>query len=189
MGLIPGLGLSPGEGNGNPLQYSCLGNPIDRGSLVSFSPWGCKEVVESFLHTFPQISHLLTGKGENLSFLYPISKYWQAGVQVLGLFSYSGYPCPLTDLTSSFRYPNNSELFSLQTRPLPEHRIAFSTFPLGYLIGFLNLTLSKNTYVCSSPIFISENDTIISHSIFLGLFLMSLFLSPLHPVQDCWVPP
>ena len=32
MGLIPGLGRSPGEGNGNPLQYSCLGNPMDRGA-------------------------------------------------------------------------------------------------------------------------------------------------------------
>ena len=31
-GLIPGLGGSPGEGNGNPLQYSCLGNPKDRGA-------------------------------------------------------------------------------------------------------------------------------------------------------------
>ena len=30
---IPGLGRSPGEGNGNPLQYSCLGNPMDRGAL------------------------------------------------------------------------------------------------------------------------------------------------------------
>ena len=29
-GLIPGLGRSPGEGNGNPLQYSCLENPMDR---------------------------------------------------------------------------------------------------------------------------------------------------------------
>ena len=29
-GLIPGLGISPGKGNGNPLQYSCLGNPMDR---------------------------------------------------------------------------------------------------------------------------------------------------------------
>ena len=28
--LIPGFGRSPGEGNGNPLQYSCLGNPMDR---------------------------------------------------------------------------------------------------------------------------------------------------------------
>ena len=32
-GSIPGLGRSPGEGNGNPLQYSCLENPMDRG------PW------------------------------------------------------------------------------------------------------------------------------------------------------
>ena len=31
-GLIHGLGISPGEGNGNPLQYSCLENPMDRGA-------------------------------------------------------------------------------------------------------------------------------------------------------------
>ena len=31
MGSIPGLGRSPGEGNGNSLQYSRLGNPMDRG--------------------------------------------------------------------------------------------------------------------------------------------------------------
>ena len=30
VGLIPGLGRSPGVGNGNPLQYSCLENPMDR---------------------------------------------------------------------------------------------------------------------------------------------------------------
>ena len=32
LGSIPGLGRSPGEGNGNPLQCSCLENPIDRGA-------------------------------------------------------------------------------------------------------------------------------------------------------------
>ena len=32
MGSIPGFERSPGEGNGNPLQYSCLGNPMDRGA-------------------------------------------------------------------------------------------------------------------------------------------------------------
>ena len=31
-GSIPGLGISPGEGNSNPLQYSCLENPMDRGA-------------------------------------------------------------------------------------------------------------------------------------------------------------
>ena len=32
LGSIPGLGRSSGEGNGNPLQHSCLGNPMDRGA-------------------------------------------------------------------------------------------------------------------------------------------------------------
>ena len=32
VGSIPGSGRSPGEGNSNPLQYSCLGNPTDRGA-------------------------------------------------------------------------------------------------------------------------------------------------------------
>ena len=32
LGSIPGSGRSPGEGNGNPLQYSCLENPMDRGT-------------------------------------------------------------------------------------------------------------------------------------------------------------
>ena len=32
MGLIPGLGSSPGGGHGNPLQYFCLQNPMDRGA-------------------------------------------------------------------------------------------------------------------------------------------------------------
>ena len=32
MGSIPGWGRSPGGGNGNPLQYSCLGNPMHRGA-------------------------------------------------------------------------------------------------------------------------------------------------------------
>ena len=53
-GLIPGSGRSPGVGNGNPLQHSCLENPMDRGAWraivlklyrlkLSLQPWGCKE--------------------------------------------------------------------------------------------------------------------------------------------------
>ena len=40
---IPRSGRCPGEGNGNPLQYSCLENSMDRGALVNYSPRGCKE--------------------------------------------------------------------------------------------------------------------------------------------------
>ena len=40
---VPGKGGFPGEGNGNPLQYSCLENPMDRGACVNYSPWGGQE--------------------------------------------------------------------------------------------------------------------------------------------------
>ena len=44
VGSIPGLGRSAGEGNGNPLQYSCLGKSYGERSLVGYSPWGLKEL-------------------------------------------------------------------------------------------------------------------------------------------------
>jgi len=40
--FFPGSGRSPGEGNGNPLQYSCLGNPMDRGVWQSIVHWVAK---------------------------------------------------------------------------------------------------------------------------------------------------
>ena len=44
LGLIPGLGRSPGGGHGNPLQHSCLENPHGQRSLVGYSPCGRKEL-------------------------------------------------------------------------------------------------------------------------------------------------
>ena len=43
LGSVPGLGRFPGEGNGNPLQYSCLKNPLDRGAWWGYNPLGHKE--------------------------------------------------------------------------------------------------------------------------------------------------
>ena len=57
-GSIPGSGRPPGGGSGNPLQYSCLETPMDRGashgqrSLVGYSPWGHKESdMTEYTHT------------------------------------------------------------------------------------------------------------------------------------------
>ena len=51
MGLIPGSGRFPGAGNGNPLQYSCLGNPIDRGA------WRAKVLGVAELDTIDQLNN------------------------------------------------------------------------------------------------------------------------------------
>ena len=56
LGSIPGLGRSFGEGNGNPLQYYCLENPMDKRSLVGYSPWGCKKSdTTERLHDFTNV--------------------------------------------------------------------------------------------------------------------------------------
>ena len=44
LGLIPGLGRSPEQGHGNPLQYSCLENPMDRGAWRATVPGVTKEL-------------------------------------------------------------------------------------------------------------------------------------------------
>ena len=43
LGLIPGLGKSPGGGHGNPFHYSCLENHLGQRCLVGYSPWGHKD--------------------------------------------------------------------------------------------------------------------------------------------------
>ena len=60
MGLVPGLGRSPGEGNGNLLQYSCLENSMDRGAWQAVvhgvervgHDWATKHA-QTFLNRFP----------------------------------------------------------------------------------------------------------------------------------------
>ena len=55
-GSIPGSGRSPGEGNGNPLQYSCLENSTDRGDWRAI--WGRKELAEQLSQHLPSPNSL-----------------------------------------------------------------------------------------------------------------------------------
>ena len=51
LGPIPQLGRSPGRGNGNPLQYTCLKKSHGQGSLAGYGPWGRKEL-DTIEHTY-----------------------------------------------------------------------------------------------------------------------------------------
>ena len=60
VGLLPGLVRSPGGINGNPFQYSCLGNPMEREAW--WAPWGCKESdMTEHAHTYTH-THTHTGQ-------------------------------------------------------------------------------------------------------------------------------
>ena len=52
---VSGLGRSPGEENGNPLQYSCLGNPVDRGVWRATVYGGGKELDLTMTNTFTSL--------------------------------------------------------------------------------------------------------------------------------------
>ena len=68
-GLNPGLGRSPGEANGNPLQYSCLGNFTDRGAWQAT----VHEITESDTAEYIHIRHDRTELDANSCFLnYPV---------------------------------------------------------------------------------------------------------------------
>ena len=64
-GSTPGLQRFPGEGNGNPLQYSCLGNPMDREAWQATVQWVAK-----------RSGHNLPTKTTNNKVGKDVEKYW-----------------------------------------------------------------------------------------------------------------
>ena len=101
VGLIPGSGRSPGGGHGNPLQYSCLENPMDRGAWWAIVQWVAKELdttwwlslpAPSTYSTLPQLQiaasaflqrtwFSLTGLASLLWFLVAVSVASQMGTR------------------------------------------------------------------------------------------------------------
>ena len=68
-GLIPGLGRSSGEGNGNPLQYSCLGSSMDRRAWWAAVPGVAKSQIRlsSHEHKLPNIISYFSFTGNEIS--------------------------------------------------------------------------------------------------------------------------
>ena len=83
LGLIPGSGRSPGEGIGNPLQHSCLENPMDGGTWYATVHGVAKSWtwLSDFTFThFPSSGWLAYGSNSILSFLWapsPAEKLWE----------------------------------------------------------------------------------------------------------------
>ena len=77
LGSIPGLGRSPGEGNGNPLQYSCLKNPMDGGAW-----WATVHGVAKSWTRLSDLTHSLTHSTNSASQLHKL----ETVIKVLRLY-------------------------------------------------------------------------------------------------------
>ena len=132
-GSVPGLGRSPGEGNGNPLQYSCLENPMDRGAWWSmgfqkvghklvtkqqqqapspYPPNGCSIPVEISLLIRKELTDFLIGI---TSFYKWYLLYWSFHLLVPDSASEASGRCPASQIQCS--YASSSLLGNTLSRP------------------------------------------------------------------------
>ena len=82
-GSIPGLGRCPGEGNGNPLQYSCLGNPMDRGTWQA-TVHGLAMAGHGLATEPPPTTMYMTSLCQELHFpFFPITSFLRTCPQIL----------------------------------------------------------------------------------------------------------
>ena len=97
-GSVPGWGRSPGTGNGNPLQYSCLENPMDRGAW-----WAAVHGVEkSWRQLFSLFSFHLKAESERVTLLSLLASYspFLSQLWLPHLFCCCCFSCSFYELTS-----------------------------------------------------------------------------------------
>ena len=119
MGLIPGVERSLGGGLGNPLLYSCLENPMDRGAWQA-TVWGLQRVG----HDWNDVPHLA-----HWSFSYT-HYVWKKQRQKPGLMSccLTHFPNKSANLTV-FQNECLSPFFTLSSEPEMEHHLSLIPFP------------------------------------------------------------
>ena len=76
LGSIPGLGRFPGEGNGNPLQYSCLENPMDRGAWCRLLSLGSQRVGHDWATSLYDVGSLMVWVNRSPC-LFPLWAVWK----------------------------------------------------------------------------------------------------------------
>ena len=121
LGLIPGLGRSPGEGNGDPLQYSCLENSTDRGAWWAIVHWVAKswtQLSDLYLH-YPEIN-----KKEPILFFLLFYYYYYIHFNFLAMLH------SLWDLSSPTRDRTHTPCIGrvLTTGPQPRKSLPFLSF-------------------------------------------------------------
>ena len=136
LGSIPGSGRSPGEGNGNPLQYSCLGNPMDRGAwwatvhgVMKSQTW----LSDKHGYTATSVRILIEPSGiisKTFHDTYPCTPHSRQALTRLTL----GAPCSFTSIyvlasiLLCILFLESSQIWDSAPRSVPQWRFSYSLF-------------------------------------------------------------
>ena len=119
--MIPGLGRFPREGNGYPLQYSCLGGCHGQRSMAGYSPWGCKESARTDYHCHHrgQLPAMAMSQGTcirfwSVVFAYVPSPTLSPSRTRSGFIPHQDAPCRVlqTDVLVGLNYTTTSSMFT-----------------------------------------------------------------------------
>ena len=132
LGSIPGSGISPGRGNGNPLQYSCLENSMDREAWQALVHWVAKSRTRLSDFTFPLSSALNFWKlcllSQSLSCTFP-----QASECILWLENDEFQVHFSSKVQSHFSVSGELPLGNLKHLKINLHKVELIMYPLTLL--------------------------------------------------------
>ena len=165
LSSIPGLGRSPGGRYSNPLQYSCLENPLGQRSLAGYSPWGLKETDVTKFSTYSTCFYIIKEKWMILISNYSV---WSWAWQINFINQFKKYllllQCKRISMRYYKEYRDNQDRISEFRAPSPtpkliQHFLLIFQSPFRLDIPFyslerfiLRLILESSTtfFVCIS---------------------------------------
>ena len=145
-GSIPRLGRSPGEGNGNPFQYSYLGNPVDRGAWRGYSPKGHKD---PDTHEWLSTQHFLLFGNES-----PSPAHTQRREIKLHLLQW-GFPSYITWYSSIRKWGFSSYItWYSSVRKVCPFSLPLKCFPVIHVFQYELESFLKNCLCLAAPVLV-----------------------------------
>ena len=139
MGLLPESGRSPGGRNGNPLKYSCLGNPMDRGAW--WAPWGHKKS-----DTAEQLSeHIRMHYQSNFHIVLSLSTYLSVFAVIYTFHNGEGNGNPLQ--YSCLENPMDGGAWWAAVHGVPNSRTRLSDFTFTFHFPALEKEMATHSSV------------------------------------------
>ena len=191
LGSIPGMGRSSGEGNGNPLQYFCLENPMDRGAwwatvhgvtVLDTMEWlSMSMCAHGQTHTHTQKQNISSFKERTECYSGMFPPLWVAFLSIL-FFFFSWFFSPQFAPTPPPCLPKASLDFCFSKLP-----VSSGNYPIIFSVHYFSISISLSSLPLLSPQIPADKDRPVNSDWLFILWLLTLHLPCRHLwSQDMW---